>query len=126
MKTRNVKMISLALLAMLSLPAMTVFAADKAELQKRFKERFPQLLQLMKAGTIGETDDGMVAAVKSADGKAEELMESENADRLELYKIIAEEQKTTPDKVAVRNAQRTYEKLPPRVRLRPAETCRQN
>lgn len=39
-----------------------------------------------------------------------ELVDEENADRRELYKLIAEKEKTTPEKVAERNAARNFQK----------------
>jgi len=87
--------------------------ADRAgELRDRFKNRFPQVRAAKQAGNIGETTAGVLEAVagKTADDATRKLMDEENADRLELYKIIAEREKTTAEKVAERNAARNFEK----------------
>jgi uncharacterized protein YdbL (DUF1318 family) len=88
-------------------------AATKAELQARFEKRYPQLLEYKRDGKVGETMEGMIEAVDKkylSDKKLSDLIEDENADRKELYRIIAREENTTPEKVAERMAQRNYER----------------
>ena len=109
MKTRRTFLI--ALLALFFIPATISFAADKGELQKRFKARYPQLLSLMKSGVIGETEAGFVDFVKSPDPKHAEVVNDENSDRRELYAILAKETSTSADVVAERAAKRNIEKL---------------
>lgn len=99
------------------LPAVLLFPAsaraDRAgELRDRFKNRYPQVRAAKQAGNIGETTAGVLEAVagKTPDDATRKLMDEENADRQELYKIIAEREKTTADKVAERNAARNFEK----------------
>ena len=87
--------------------------ADRAdELRERFKNRYPQIRVAKQSGTIGETTTGVLEAVpgKTLDDATRKLMDEENADRQELYKIIAEREKTTAAKVAERNAARNFEK----------------
>jgi uncharacterized protein YdbL (DUF1318 family) len=88
-------------------------AATEAELRERFKERYPELLKAKSAGKIGENTQGFVEIVNSsdaADEKLAKLTDAENADRRALYALIAEEEGTTADVVAKRNALRNYEK----------------
>ena len=82
------------------------------ELQERFKRRYNELRDARARGTIGETFGGFVEAVegKSLDDKLKKLVEEENADRRELYKIIAEKEKTTEQKVAERAAARNFQR----------------
>jgi uncharacterized protein YdbL (DUF1318 family) len=57
--------------------------------------------------------EGYVEAVKKEyldDKTLAKLIDDENADRKELYRVIAADEKTTPDKVAVAAAKRNYEK----------------
>jgi uncharacterized protein YdbL (DUF1318 family) len=99
----------LVMLGFFSAPAL---AADKQELQTRFERRYPQLLQYKTQGKIGETMQGFVEAVDSSAGQDQtiaKLISEENADRRELYKLIAAEEKTTADLVASRTAKRNYE-----------------
>jgi hypothetical protein len=86
-----------------------------SDLKARFQERYPKLAVLKKAGTIGETTAGLVELVDPAksDAAAKELVEAENKDRLELYKILAEKNGTTPEKVAQLDAQRRFERAKP-------------
>ena len=90
----------------------SVRADREAELQERFKRRFKELREARAAGTIGETFGGFVEAVegKKPDDKVKKLMDEENADRRELYKLIGEKEKTTEQKVAERAGVRNFEK----------------
>src|SRR5436190_20287209 len=102
--------ISVLCAALLVLIYPTIARADReAELQAKFKERFAEIEKLKASGAIGETWDGWLAAVKgNLDVVGQKLIDAENADRKELYQIIAEKEKTTADLVGQRNAQRSY------------------
>ena len=105
-----------SLLALALFPAAPASAATREdELKESFKQRYPKLAELKKAGTLGETFHGYVEVVnaKSADEDANELVEGENQDRKELYKLIAEKEGVTQEKVAERNAKRVFEKAKP-------------
>ena len=90
-------------------------AATEGELKRRFKDRYPALLKAKQAGHIGETTTGYVALVEpdKAPGDAKDLVKAENADRKELYELIAAEEQTDVDTVAKRNALRNYQKARP-------------
>ena len=106
----------MTVLSMLALSTAPALAIDKQELQSRFERRFPQLLQAKTAGKVGETTQGYVDFVDAkfrSEQPVARLVEEENADRRELYRLIAEEEKTTPDLVAERTAKRNYEKARP-------------
>jgi len=77
-------------------------------LQKEFKSRYPELREWKKKGVIGETADGYVAFVKSEDANAAKVVNAENSDRTRLYKLLAEKEETTAEKVAERNARRNF------------------
>ncbi len=123
MKLRNTTIL------MLVISALTLFsgaarAASKAELQARFEQRYPQILEYKTAGKIGETTEGVLEAVESKymdDAKLAKLVDEENADRHELYQIIAKDENTTPEKVATRLAKRNYEKARPGEYLKTAD-----
>jgi uncharacterized protein YdbL (DUF1318 family) len=104
----------LALLLLLLSPA-TARADRQGDLRERFKNRFPQIQAAKQAGKIGETAAGVLEPVegKQVDDATRKLMDEDNADRQELYKLIAEREKTTPEKVAQRNAARNFEKAKP-------------
>jgi uncharacterized protein YdbL (DUF1318 family) len=113
MKLKNI--FSMMLVMLLALAA-GAGAANKAELQARFERRYPQILQYKMAGKIGETQQGVLEAVDPKymdDSKMAQLVSEENADRQELYRLIAKDEGTTPDIVAQRTAKRNYEKAKP-------------
>ncbi|MBI1369260.1 MAG: DUF1318 domain-containing protein [Planctomycetes bacterium] len=83
-------------------------ASTMDELKARFAQRYPKLMEAKNAGQVGETYQGFVEAVGDVDGATAKLIADENADRTELYALIAKEQDTTPDKVAERNALRNF------------------
>ena len=93
-------------------PAPATNADRQDELRERFKNRLPQLREAKSSATVGETAAGFVEAVegKSLEEKLKTVVDEENADRRELYKLIAEKEKTTEQKVAERNAFRNFEK----------------
>jgi uncharacterized protein YdbL (DUF1318 family) len=82
-------------------------------LRKRFEERYAQIHSLKAKGVIGETYEGYVGFVKDKDESAASLVNDENADRKQLYELIAKKENTTPEKVAERNAKRNFEKAKP-------------
>ena len=107
----------LAVVAVLGGAPAAARADRQDELRERFKDRYPDLRAAKIDGKIGETTDGIVEAVEARylekDDALRKLVEEENADRRELYKLIAEREKTTPEKVATRNAARNFEKAKP-------------
>jgi uncharacterized protein len=117
MKTRTILSCLTALLLTLAALSPAVAPAPAradalSDLKESFRARFPTLERLKAAGKIGETSKGYVEAVKPEhlnDAEVKKTVNDENADRMKLYKIIAEQQKTTPEKVAVRNAVRNFE-----------------
>ena len=95
------------------LPAATARADRDAELQERFKKRLPDVRRAKSDGKIGETRAGVLEAVEAKhleDKTLRTLVDEENADRKELYKLIAEKEKTTEEKVAERNAARNFQR----------------
>ena len=94
----------------------------RKELKQRFASRFRDLERLKSRGMVGETHDGMVAAVDEVflkEKSVEQLITAENRDRELLYPILADDLKKkltpekrdllTPDVVARRNAKRNFE-----------------
>ena len=109
------KLRTLFCLALLVLIPATIFAADQTmeSLRERFKTRLPQIQKLKSEGVIGETVKGYVDFVKDKPADAVPIVKDENADREALYKLLADKENTTPEKVAERNAKRNFEKAKP-------------
>ena len=104
------------LLAVLAVTTSAAGAADSAaDLKARFKDRYPHLVELKSAGTVGESATGFVEFVKppAPDAATEKFLRAENDDRTALYKLIAARDGTTPQKVAELNARRRFEKAKP-------------
>jgi len=100
-----------AIMALLLMPFVAMAQdSSKEELQKRFKERYPKIAELKKDGVVGETSDGYVDFVEKKDAKAADLVEQENADRKQLYALIAKKEGVKPATVAERNAKRNFDR----------------
>jgi uncharacterized protein YdbL (DUF1318 family) len=86
---------------------------DMDSLQKRFKERYPQIKKLKSDGVVGETYKGYIDFVDKKDPASDDLVKAENDDRTALYDALAKKEGTTPEKVAERNAKRNFERAKP-------------
>ena len=83
------------------------------QINASFRARYPKLLELKHAGKIGEIAGGFVDAVKPEyleDAAVKKVIDEENADRRELYKLMAKEQGTSTENVAKVNTQRKFDK----------------
>ena len=116
--TRKKILLTIILTTMAALLAgtPTAEAATKQELQAKFEKRYPQLLAYKRDGKVGENMQGLVEAIKREyldDKTLAKLVDDENADRKELYKLLAAEEKTSVDQVAAAAAKRNYDKAKP-------------
>ena len=94
-------------------PAVAAVGPEEAALQKRFKARYPQIQQLKRDGTVGETDAGYIDFVKAKDEKAAKVVDEENTDRKALYKLIADREGISADVVAERAGKRNFDHAKP-------------
>jgi uncharacterized protein YdbL (DUF1318 family) len=109
MRRTPIAILCAALMALAYAP-VTRAADTKEELQKRFQERLPQIEELKKAGTVGETDEAYLDFVAGRSDRAGALVDEENGDRRKLYDLIAGKTGTTADVVARRAAERNFER----------------
>src|SRR5688572_9870339 len=108
------KKIVYSLIVFMLATAAVQAADDKGELRKRFQARNGQIQQLKAAGKVGETFDGYLEAVKPQfRDETDQIVSNENEDRRKLYKIIADEEGTTPAEVAKADAVRRFNKAKP-------------
>ena len=103
------------LLALLLTTGVVLPAADKATLQAAFTSRAAQVATAKTTGALGETIAGLLAVPNggTAEPVVADLMAKENADRQELYRLLAAETGATPEVVAERNAKRNYQAATP-------------
>ncbi|MGH7178728.1 MAG: YdbL family protein [Tepidisphaeraceae bacterium] len=114
MKTRLLAFF-VALIACGASAGPTLASPDEqmSALKKQFEQRFPELARLKSDGVVGESADGFVEFVKDPDSSAAKLVEQENSDRRELYRLIAEKEQTTSQLVAQRNGARNFQRARP-------------
>jgi uncharacterized protein YdbL (DUF1318 family) len=113
MKTR----LSLLVMLLIFVCSIPVSAQKPMEdIRARMKERFKALQDLKLEGKIGETQLGWVESVHEENAKdpaIKKIVEDENADRKELYAIIAKRTETSPKAVGEQNALRIFKKATP-------------
>jgi len=90
----------------LTLTALMGTVALQASAQQRIKERLPTLDALKQAGKIGEDNRGFVEARESVTPEQETLIAAENADRTELYALVAQRSQQTVEEVGKQRAVR--------------------
>jgi hypothetical protein len=84
-------------------------AQDKQEVVQSMKQRHSELQQAKDKGLVGEAWNGLVALVQEdAPQKVQNLVQAENNDRKQLFKIIAQETGTSVQEVARQNRIRMY------------------
>jgi uncharacterized protein YdbL (DUF1318 family) len=113
MKT-NLSLFAMLIVFVCSLP--TDAQEPLKDIQNSMKERYKVLQALKAEGNVGETPDGWVEAVheeQAEDEVIKQIIHDENADRAELYKIIAQRTNTTPEEVGKQNALRIFKKADP-------------
>ncbi|MDP9173806.1 MAG: YdbL family protein [Planctomycetota bacterium] len=113
MNSNRIHIITVALAALLLTALCAPSYADTAQdaLKKRAEERYPKLRAAKDAGKIGEDSGGMIEAVDPKflqDSDLAKLVNDENNDRTELYRLIAQASQTTPDLVAQEAAKRNF------------------
>ena len=116
MEIKRSLMIGVAWLGLL-VPA--ALAQDIAALQARMKERVEAIAVLKLKQVIGETQQGYLAQVDqdTPNADARKLITAENADRRQLYKLVAARTGVSVDQVAAQRARSIYEKAIPGVML---------
>lgn len=100
------------------------------ELKARFSQRYDTLQRLKNAQKVGETTDGLVAVVRDAyadervslpDDRSmtvRELVQAENADRRQLYRVIGNRTGEPANAVAQQAAIRNFSRASPSHYLR--------
>jgi len=112
-------------LASLAIGTTPQDSKQREELQQRMKGRYASLDRLRDSGKVGETFQGLAAAVKPEhekekvdpnDAKSQtigDLVRAENDDRRALYRLLAAELKTTAEEIGKQNGIRNLKKAKP-------------
>lgn len=89
--------------------SLTAIAQSKQEVAKSMRDRHSALIEAKDKGLVGEAWTGLAGLVKpDAPDGVQSLVEAENNDRKELFKIIAGETGTSVQEVARQNRIRMY------------------
>jgi uncharacterized protein YdbL (DUF1318 family) len=122
MKTRSASWLMGVVLAAAVAWPTAALARSKSEVLQSIKARYPALVKLLAAHKVGETDQGLIDAVKSdylnekvqSKGKTitlAQFIQNENADRQEYFQIAAKANNTSPDVVGKNFARHRYSLL---------------
>jgi len=82
----------------------SAYAADasserQAQLIQQMAARHPQIEALLNSQSVGESHTGLLVARASLSASQQALVDAENADRAELYKLETAKKNTTVDQV---------------------------
>ncbi|MGM0425515.1 MAG: YdbL family protein [Thermodesulfobacteriota bacterium] len=103
------KLAVICVLLVLLCAATAVQAQDKDQVVQSMKDRHPDLQQAKDQGLVGEAWNGLVAVVQDdVPQEIQELVQAENKDRKQLFKIISQETGTSVQEVARQNRIRMY------------------
>ncbi|MFO8031523.1 MAG: YdbL family protein [Desulfohalobiaceae bacterium] len=103
------KLAVICVLLVLLFAATAVQAQDKDQVVQSMKDRHPGLQQAKDQGLVGEAWNGLVAVVQDdVPQEIQELVQAENKDRKQLFKIISQETGTSVQEVARQNRIRMY------------------
>ena len=82
---------------------VTLTSAFGDDIKARMQARLPTLNALKAEGVIGENNAGLLE-FRSGSKVNADVVQAENNDRLEVYRAIAQQQGSTPEKVGQRRA----------------------
>ena len=91
---------------------VTLAAAFGADIKARMQARLPILNDLKAQGLIGENNVGLLEYRTNTKAKNDTVV-SENSDRLQVYRAIAQQQGSSPQKVGHRRALQIRSKAAP-------------
>lgn len=100
MHTKAFKIVAALIISGLIVTLASAFGAD---IKTRMKARLPTLNDLKAKGLIGENNAGLLEFRTGAKTNAD-VVQAENGDRLKVYRAIAQQQGSSPEKVAQRRA----------------------
>ncbi len=87
--------------------AFLIPSANAQDIRTRMKQRIPQIIELKKAGVIGEDSKGYLAFVGGkSTPQADAVVKAENADRKTVYAYIAKKENVSVEVVASQRAAR--------------------
>jgi uncharacterized protein YdbL (DUF1318 family) len=98
-----------ALLALVCLAVVSIYAENAAAIKQRMDERLPRIDALKERQVIGENIRGYVEVRGSASADDQQIVDAENRDRAAVYEIIAREAGSTAEAVGRARARKIAE-----------------
>ncbi len=109
MKGNKIIIFMLTVFFVVSIPGFAAYAQSKDQITSSMRDRYPAIQEAKDDGLVGEAWTGLVGLVDpNAPADVQNLVSSENKDRLALFQIIARETGTSVEEVARQNRIRMY------------------
>ncbi len=109
MKRHSIIILLPAVCFLMLIMSFTAYARGKDEITASMSARYQALLDAKGSGYVGETWTGLVGLVDpNAPSDVQNLVSTENSDRVALFQIIAKETGTSVEEVARQNRIRMY------------------
>lgn len=86
-------------LAALCFACTAAVAQNGSDVRRRMEQRLGQLDQLKAQGVVGENNQGFVEIREGGNAQAQSLVSAENADREQVYAMIAKQTGASADSV---------------------------
>lgn len=106
---KEIDMKSIILILLLIFCSNSIYAEDNQIILSRMKSRLPDIFELKIKGIIGENNNGFLE-FRCPNKNKESIINAENADRLAVYRVIAEKHNVSPEIVGRQRALQIVQK----------------
>ena len=103
---------TLLTLALLFSCTLAVNADTREDIQNRMKDRRDAVVNLLATASVGENNVGFLQELKKVSEADTQTVTDENADRKQVYALLAKETKTTEANVGKQRAKQIASRAP--------------
>jgi uncharacterized protein YdbL (DUF1318 family) len=100
---KEIDMKSIILIILIIFCSNSVYAEDNQAILSRMKSRLSDIIELKMQGIIGENNNGFLE-FRGPNKNKESIVNAENADRLAIYRVLAEKNNISSEIVGRRRA----------------------
>ena len=100
------------ILAITLLSALSLSAANQAEIRERIAERVPQVRALWATKLVGEANNGYLKVLGNITSEQAKIIQEENADRKQLYIIVSQRHGDALEAIEKSNAPKIHAQVP--------------
>jgi uncharacterized protein YdbL (DUF1318 family) len=85
---------------LIALSALALHGQDMNTVRARMNDRLPQVVQMLRNEAVGENNQGLLTVRGNVSEDEAKVVAAENADRTELYSLLAKREGLKPEEVA--------------------------